>query len=373
MAYSLVFAEAFLRFFAPVPLMPRYVTGAPYGVRMNIPLSQFWQTTPETRVQIRINSQGIRSDRVYSLAKPPGCYRILLLGDSQFLGFEVNLEDSFPYILQHNLDKLGYNCEVINLAVSGFGTAEMLVTLLNQGFSYDPDLVVFEWHSSDLENNVSSGLYVIDDHDRLKRSGSQYLPGIAVSDRLMEYSTYRWATENCHLYSAIRESTSSLAQRLLFNMHERPDYLHKALSPTFQIASVLQKNTSSHKDTDSIAIASYDQRLALALLKESMNETAKHGAKFCILEIPRRLNRTRFKSSFPDVTFQTRQTLGFFSPLSFFSAMAHPDRKIYLEEGHGHLSALGNSLLANFFTEELIKHGSLPSPTASTYSRSREF
>src|SRR5262245_10260645 len=127
-AYAIVFGEVFLRLFAPQPILPRYVTAAPWGVRMNTPHSDYRQWTPEVDVEIRINGQGLRADHDFPDHKPPNICRIVLLGDSYFLGYESSLKDSFAQRLEDRLHQDGYATEVLNFAVSGHGTAEMLLT-----------------------------------------------------------------------------------------------------------------------------------------------------------------------------------------------------------------------------------------------------
>ena len=85
-----------------------------------------------------LTSKGMRSDREYSESKPGGVYRIVLLGDSFFMGYEVELEQSFAWLLEKQLNDYGLATEVVNLSVSGFGTAEGLVALEHRGLKYDP-------------------------------------------------------------------------------------------------------------------------------------------------------------------------------------------------------------------------------------------
>ena len=86
LAYTLAFSEFFIRLFAPQPIMPRYVTATPWGVRGNVPGAQYWQSSPEVHVQIRINQLGIRDDREFAYKKPTGTCRLALFGDSVFVG-----------------------------------------------------------------------------------------------------------------------------------------------------------------------------------------------------------------------------------------------------------------------------------------------
>ncbi|NMB75667.1 MAG: hypothetical protein GYA21_11135 [Myxococcales bacterium] len=88
-------------------------------------------------VEYRINSRGFRGPEV-EIPKPQGVFRILLLGDSRTFGYGVPLEKHFSSVLQ------GYfrATEVVNLGVSGYGVDQSLLALRQDGFAYQPDLVV---------------------------------------------------------------------------------------------------------------------------------------------------------------------------------------------------------------------------------------
>ena len=182
--YSLVVAELFIRLFDPQALVPRYVTGTPWGIRGNIPNARYWHQTPEVKVQYRINSQGMRADRDYPLQKPAGTCRIALFGDSFFVGYELDLKDTFATQLEQQLRAEGFNAEVLNFSVSGFGTAEMLRQYEKVGRTFDPDIVLFEWHSTDPDDNVRSSLYRLQ-NGTLRTYRNRYLPGVPVQDFLM--------------------------------------------------------------------------------------------------------------------------------------------------------------------------------------------
>jgi len=344
-AYSLIFAEIFVRVFHPVPLMPRYVTGAPYGIRMNIPHSQYWQTTPETRVQLRINSHGIRSDREISYQKPENQCRILLLGDSYLVGYEVDIQESFAYLLEQKLKQANYACEVVNLAVSGFGTAEMLVALEQEGLKYQPDIVIMQWHSTDWDDNVRAGLYKLDKNQQLVRLATTYLPAIKISDWLNQFSVYRWLIENSHFYSAIRETVAENIKTLLVTLRQTK-----------------VKKTPETTDEDNFSTAPTDKKPYPQLLSEKLLQAAQqmshnHHAQFAVLEIPDRRSRVLFRSHLAKFDPSLQAQLPMWSPIATFTQAADPAQKLYFEKGHFHLTPLGNHLLTEYFWSELQKTG----------------
>ena len=94
---------------------------------------------------VRINSDGLR-DREHSLTKPGDTIRIAVLGDSYAEAFSVSLEDAFWSVMERKLHECdafsGKNIEVINFGVSGYGTAQELLTLREDVWKYSPDLVM---------------------------------------------------------------------------------------------------------------------------------------------------------------------------------------------------------------------------------------
>jgi hypothetical protein len=105
-------------------------------------------------VDVRINSQGLR-DYEYPLEKPPGVYRIMLLGDSTTLGWGVPLNETAAKILERELNTQrvpGYQrFEVINAGVGNYDTVQEVTYYETQGRAFHPDLVVLVYFINDPE------------------------------------------------------------------------------------------------------------------------------------------------------------------------------------------------------------------------------
>lgn len=343
--YALFFGEGFVRVMDPAPVIPRYVTGAPYGVRVGMPNMRFFQTTPETRVEIRTNSRGLRADREYSYDKPPHTCRVVLLGDSLLVGYEVDIEDSFAQRLERRLQAGGYRCEVVNLAVSGFGTAEMLVTLQEEGLKYHPDLVLFSSHVTDLDDNIRSALFRIDESGRLVRDQRTFLPGIRISDPLSRYALYRWIVENSQLYSAIRERSARIIKAAMVNIRHP------------QAASKAAKATGMANEAGRSSAAGMSWILNRKLLRDAQRVSESGRAHFCVLELPFSLSRTQIARMMPEYETEEARSLHVLSPLAELRAAATPDHKLFFEKGHGHLTPAGNRVVADYVFDELASSG----------------
>ncbi|HKP37384.1 MAG TPA: hypothetical protein VJT71_11035, partial [Pyrinomonadaceae bacterium] len=94
---------------------------------------------------VRINSDGLR-DREHAKTKPPNTLRVAVLGDSYAEALQVPIENSFCVMLEQKLRECqantGRNVEVINFGVSGYGTAQELITLRENVWQYSPDIVL---------------------------------------------------------------------------------------------------------------------------------------------------------------------------------------------------------------------------------------
>lgn len=108
-----------------------------------------------------INAYGLR-DHDYTLAKPPGTLRVVVLGDSIAFGYcnateSIALDDTFPKILERRLNDpppTGLRAvEVVNLAVSGYETLQEIEFLREKGLALDPDLVLVAYCLNDAEES----------------------------------------------------------------------------------------------------------------------------------------------------------------------------------------------------------------------------
>lgn len=94
---------------------------------------------------VEISTAGLR-DIEHSISKPANTVRIAVLGDSYSEAFQVPLGDAFWKVTQQKLQECGvFNgqaVEVINFGVSGYGTAQQLVTLREMAWKYEPDIVL---------------------------------------------------------------------------------------------------------------------------------------------------------------------------------------------------------------------------------------
>jgi hypothetical protein len=106
----------------------RYIAGA----RMTLP------RPGGGNYELRINAAGIRSSREYDHRKPPGVFRLLILGDSYAAGQFVSNDQRFSEILERRVPGL----EVINFALEGTGTDQQVLLYEQRAREFEHDVVL---------------------------------------------------------------------------------------------------------------------------------------------------------------------------------------------------------------------------------------
>jgi hypothetical protein len=142
--------------------------------RFREPLPNVSTTAYDT--QFHTNSHGMR-DREYALAKPPGTFRIALLGSSNVMGWGVRYENTLDAHLERQLnDSLavpGKTFEVLNFAFNGYSPFAQMSALERKVADFSPDLVLlvihlndYDWMVGDLQHALQDELPLPDDFVR---------------------------------------------------------------------------------------------------------------------------------------------------------------------------------------------------------------
>ena len=339
LVWTPIAAEFFLRFLAPVPMLPRYVEAGSHGVRANMPDQKYRHQTPEYQVDLRTNSQGMRSDEEYSIVKPHGTKRIVVLGDSFSMGYGVNLEDTSLGLLETQLEStLDCEVDIINLSVSGFGPAEELIVLEEVGLKFAPDLVIQFYTSNDPVDDDRSGLFTLEG-DQLIRDRDSYLPAVHIREFLFSFATYRWMAGESQLYNLTRDLAGSKTKQLLTTIRS----LRRNPEPTVVADDEMDSNQSR-------------EALTLAILRRMQERSEAAGADFLILSIPLRKDRTTFSDPFP----KAGDDLPVISPIERFDQSG--GEMLYWERSHGHWTPLGCRLVSETLYHAISSEGLLGKP-----------
>jgi len=107
---------------------------------------------PYKRALLVTNRFGMR-DREYEPAKPPGTWRIALLGSSIEMGTGVENDETFEAVLEERLNAAadGRRYEVVNLANEYYDALRNLLLLEERGLAFDPDAVLYVAHETEID------------------------------------------------------------------------------------------------------------------------------------------------------------------------------------------------------------------------------
>jgi hypothetical protein len=210
---SLMLAEVLvLLVMGEQPKFPRHVVQAPWGLRYNDPGSSYRHKSADITTYFRINHQGMRSDRDFGYEKPPGVTRIVSLGDSFTIGFEVDADKCFSSILEAELRQAGLNAEVLNAGVSGYSNAEELLYLERELIKYAPDLVLVSFYGNDVEDNLRTQLFRLE-AGRLVAQNAEYVPGGSLANFLNTNVLFNLLSERSNAFALANERLTTAIKR----------------------------------------------------------------------------------------------------------------------------------------------------------------
>lgn len=164
------------------------------------PAISAWQRF-EGEALVETNALGFR-DVEHALSKAPGTLRIVVLGDSFTEAVQVPLEQTWWRVMQSSLHNgvcavsapdgrpVQARVEVLNLAVSGYSTAQALLAWRNIGFRFEPDAVVLAFFlGNDLIENAKAL-----DHEPLRPYLTLDGPRLVLDDGFLSSPEYRFKT-----------------------------------------------------------------------------------------------------------------------------------------------------------------------------------
>ena len=167
----------------------------------------------EGEAYVRINSDGLR-DREHAIAKPQGTFRIAIVGDSYCEAFSVSLEEAFWSVMEKDLEQCnafsGRKIEVINFGVSGYGTAQELLTLREKVWKYAPDLVILAVTTNNDVTDNSRVLKQTDDIPYFTYQGTK----LTLDDSFRNSRGFRLGRSSAGRFAAWLSAHSRLLQAL---------------------------------------------------------------------------------------------------------------------------------------------------------------
>lgn len=323
-------------------LFPRYHTDYRYGryaIRGIRPNTEYWMSSIDGSWKAITNSRGFRNTQDFTNPKPARTFRVLSLGDSHTQGYEVRQEFTFSAVLERFLSRHGVRAEVINAGVSGFSTAEALVFLENEGIRYSPDAVVLGFFANDFEDNLKSGLFGLDNQNRLTEEKYEHLPGVSIQNAIYSIGIVRWLSENSYLYSLLFNNVW-VYFKLGLRRSAAEATITKRLSPSATSEEI------EYAVSTSATLSEYQIALGAALIERMHRFCANRGIRFIAVDIPRRVRPYSFDSSVPQALREklaaARVELIDSRPLlQGYEGIA----ELHLPHGHGHVSEFTHTLI----------------------------
>lgn len=135
------------------PIFQNFDRERGFSLRPNA--SGWW--TREGKAFVKINSEGLR-DVEHNKTKDSKSIRIAILGDSFTEARPISLDKTFWKLTEKNLNNCipeSYeNITVINFGVTEYSTAQELITLRNNVWEYEPDIILLAFYSgNDISDN----------------------------------------------------------------------------------------------------------------------------------------------------------------------------------------------------------------------------
>ena len=341
-----------LLFYGEQPKFPRHVVEAPWGLRYNDPGSKYRHKSADGTWWFHINRQGMRDDRDFSYEKPDGVKRIISLGDSFTIGYEVDVDQTFSAVLERELQKAGHDVEVLNAGVSGFSNAEEALYLERELLKYDPDLVVLSFYSNDLTDNARTGLFRMKDGN-LQEVAETYIPAGPVGNFLNRSWFFNLLSERSNAFVFIKERATLIVKAEIVRANQQ------TLRDDQQAETARDRVYDSPKSASQLPTeqSNSKRQLADAILQRTYEQLRQRTISFIIQSIPTR-TEAGLVDSFLAGEFDLKQPGFYFVSMRDHLLPYIGREQLYWERSHRHWTPFAHDksgrALANLILEEQL-------------------
>jgi len=289
----------------------------------------------EFNVVYRINELGYRG-KSYSKIKPPGMFRIVLIGDSHGFGWGINDDKNiFPTILDQSLAGV----ELINLSVSGYGTDQEFLRLKKEGLEYQPDLVILQITENDFTEIMRPVMYEKPKPFFILNNEKLILKNIPVKKDCS--SSAQYYLDCLHIPFNDWLKRKSVAYNFIDRRHRK---LMLRLNAYFK-----KRNTESSKNNRDIhEIDDNGIKLFKAIISEMSNELKIKGIKIVIVHWNRYLSESG-EINYADIPV-----------IDLYPTILKNKEEEVLIPNDGHINIKGHSLIAEELLKALKKYKYLP-------------
>ncbi len=270
---------------------------------------------------VSTNKNGYRTGNIFS--RDPNKTRIVVLGDSISFGYGVGDNETFAYLLEQKDRDL----EVVNLSVQGYGTDQELLVLLNDGLSFQPDIVLLTFClENDFIDNVNSKF--IYDQIHLK-------PYFTVSN------------DNLILHDGHLRIGST--KKILLWLNDESILFNWLLNRFTTKPQVFRRNIA---DAEHLFRNNLTTDLTLSILTKMKNIVENNNAEFIILLVPSR--KLIADNKLTNIIMKSEKLIGTkFIDLNKYFISTQLINDLYIDD-RIHLSPKGHSLVSELIYKEIF-------------------
>ena len=342
----------------------------------------------EGKAYVEINSDGLR-DREHSIAKPANTLRIAIIGDSYAEALQVPVESAFWSVMERDLATCGSRTkqlEVLNFGVSGYGTAQELITLRKHVWKYSPDIIILTFTTSnDITDNsrvlrkTNEVPYYIPQNDRLVLDDS-FKENLNFRFRQSSFGqVWTWFRDHFRLIQAILGASRAIRLRL--------ESLRSPAQPEKTAVSVKSKDLelSSELGLDNLIYVEPESvewkeawKVTEELVETMRNEVLAKGARFLVVTLsngpqvaPSAESRTNFMQRFgvTDLFYPDNRIKALGARERFDVLALAPEMQSYASQnnivlhgfdgnlGSGHWNTAGHHVAGDLLAQKLCSEG----------------
>lgn len=331
-----------------------------------------WNNNPS--MDHYFNAQGLRNPgKLFSAHPRDDVFRIALFGDSFTQGRDVELEESWGYLIEQSLTTEGLAVEVLNFGVDGYGIDQIYLRWEKEVTLFNPDLIIFGFYPLDIGRSMEI----------------HHMKNWALAEGGMGFSKPRFVLEANGALTLINSPTLTPEQLLAIDQFsDLPFMEHDAVyantledyqsSPLrlLWVGRIIEEHLVNNRFTrlnyyqydDWYDLETEGAQLTLRILEQFRDSVHARGAAFLIVHFPMHLDLYHLRSGRP-LRYETLlDKLEQIAPV----IKTHEDFLAYeldsLFVPGGHYSGLGNEIVARAVMAFLQEHG----PDFRVFSESKE-
>ena len=233
------------------------------------------------------------NDYERNVVKPLNTIRIAIVGDSFIEALQVDKSKAVGQITElwleencNNFDTLNPNFEVLSFGVSGWGTSQMYLAILNEVLLFDPDYILFAFFPG---NDIKNNIYEVElnphkPYFEINDQGELFLSRAPLLDNSIKKYLYRFVRDRSILVQVMREPIVKIFASNKNIVKEKN--LKSNIKDEYQKKLELIEGSSWGKNLDS-KIVQDSWRLTEELLLKTSQDIKSHNSEMLILIVSR--------------------------------------------------------------------------------------